>query len=107
MEFDVDKHVRIYWNRYAGLTDEDEEKFVDATSEHSVRASKFLEGLNLDPIMSDLNKYYSVPEGKEDFPRRAMFKGMIFRKIKKIRYLLQLNSDTITFHWKKKHHSIA
>jgi len=36
--------------------------------------------------MPELNKYYSVPEGKENFPRRAMFKGMVFRKAKKIKY---------------------
>ena len=86
MEFDVDKHVKTYWNKFVGLTDRDEEKFTDATSEHSVRASKFLEGLNLDPIMPELNKHYSVPEGKEDYPRRAMFKTMIWRKNKKIKY---------------------
>jgi hypothetical protein len=36
--------------------------------------------------MPELNKHYSVKEGKEDYPRRAMFKAMIWRKIKKIRY---------------------
>lgn len=88
MEFNVINHIKSYWDRIKSfsLTYEDEEKFVDATSEHSVRASKFLEGLNLDPIMPELNKHYSVPEGKEDFPRRAMFKSMVFRKIKKIKY---------------------
>lgn len=86
MEFDVDKHVKTYWNKFIGLTDTDKEKFVDATKEHSVRASKFLEGLNLDPIMSELNKHYSVPEGEEDYPRRAMFKTVIWRKNKKIKY---------------------
>ena len=85
MEFDVDKHVKSYWNKFIGLTDKDEE-FVDATSENSVRASKFLEGLNLDFIISELNKHYSVPEGKEVYPRRAMFKTMVCRKIMKIRY---------------------
>ena len=87
MEFDVIKQLKSYRDKIVGLTDkEDKEKFIDATSEHSVRTSKFLEGLNLDPIMSELNKHYSVPEGEEDYPRRAMFKGMVFRKIKKIRY---------------------
>jgi len=56
------------------LIGRDEQKFSDATSTNSVRTSKFLEGLNLDPIMPELNKHYSVPEGKEDYPRRAMFK---------------------------------
>ncbi len=86
MEFDVDKHVKTYWNRFISLAYTDEEKFVDATKEHSVRASKFLEGLNLDPLMPELNKHYSVPEGKEDYPRRAMLKTMIWRKNKKIKY---------------------
>lgn len=88
MEFDVDKHVKTYWNKFKfiGLTGTDEETFIDATREHSVRASKFLEGLNLDPIMPELNKHYSVPEGKEDYSRRAMFKTMIWRKNKKIKY---------------------
>jgi hypothetical protein len=84
LEFDVIKQLKSYWDKIVGLTDkdkEDEEKFIDATSEHSVRTSKFLEGLNLDPIMSELNKHYSVPEGKEVYPRRAMFKTMVCRKI--------------------------
>lgn len=85
MEFNVDKHVKSYWNKFIGLTDKDDE-FADATREHSVRTSKFLDGLNLDPIMPELNKHYSVPEGKEDYPRRAMFKTMIWRKNKKIKY---------------------
>ena len=86
MEFNVIKQLKSYWNKFIGLTDRDEEKFTDATSENSVRASKFLEGLNLDPIMPEINKHYSVEEGKEDFPRRAMFKTMVCRKIMEIRY---------------------
>ncbi len=66
--------------------EEDEEKFTDATSEHSVRTSEFLSWLNLDPIMPELNKHYSVKEGDEIYPRRAMLKTMILRKIKKIKY---------------------
>jgi hypothetical protein len=85
LEFDVDEHVKSYWNKFIGLTDKGDE-FADATREHSVRTSKFLDRLNLDPIMPELNKHYSVPEGKEDYPRRAMFKTMIWRKNKKIKY---------------------
>ena len=85
MEFNVDKHVKSYWNKFIGLTEKDDE-FADATKEHSVRTSKFLEGLNLDTIVPELNKHYSVPEGKEDYPRRAMLKTMIWRKNKKIKY---------------------
>ena len=87
MELNVIQHLKSYWDKikFIGLTDKDEE-FADATSEHSVRASKFLKGLNLDPIMPELNKHYSVSEGKEDYPRRAMFKTMVCRKIMKIRY---------------------
>ncbi len=82
MEFNVDRYVKTYWNKFIGLTDTNEnEEIADATSENSVRASKFLEWLNLDPIMPELNKYYSVPEGKEDFPRRAMFKAMVWKKL--------------------------
>jgi len=86
LEFDVDRHIKTYWNKYIGLTDKNNEEFADATSENSVRASKLLEGLNLDLIMPEINKHYSVPEGKEDFPRRAMFKAMVWKKIKKIKY---------------------
>ena len=88
MEFDVDEHVKSYWDKYKFVdqTDRDEEEFVDATSQNSIRTSKFLEGLNLDPIMPELNKHYSVPEGEESYPRRAMFKTMVCRKIMKIRY---------------------
>jgi len=86
LEFDVIGQLKSYWDKIVGLADEDEEEFVDATSECSVRASKFLEGLDLGPVMPELNRYYSVPEGKERYPRRAMFKCMIFRKIKGIKY---------------------
>ena len=88
MELNVDRHVKTYWDKFVNLTDIDKQKqkFSDATSANSVRTSKFLEGLNLDPIMSELNKRYSVPENKEYYPRRAMFKTMIYRKIMKIRY---------------------
>ncbi len=86
MEFDVDKHVKSYWDKFIVQTDSDEEEFRDTTSDNSIRTSKFLSGLNLGPIMPELNKHYSVPEGKEDYPRRAMFKTMVYRKIMKIRY---------------------
>ena len=86
MEFNVDRHVKTYWDKFVNLIGKDEQKFSDATSTNSVRTSKFLEDLNLDPIMPELNKHYSVPEGKEDYPRRAMFKTMVCRKIMKIRY---------------------
>lgn len=87
MEFNVDKYVKTYWEKFIGLTDSNEnEEFADATSENSVRASKFLEGLNLDPIMPELNRHYSVDEGEETYPRRAMFKAIVWKKIKKIKY---------------------
>lgn len=98
MEFNIDEHVKSYWNKfkYIGLTDKDD-AFADATREHSARASKFLSGLNLDPIMPELNKHYSVPEGKEDFPRRAIFKAMVWRKIKNIKYYTKME-DTLNDH---------
>jgi hypothetical protein len=92
LEFDVDKHVKSYWDKFISLTDRDEEEFADATSKNSIRTSKFLEGLNLDPIMPELNKHYSVSEGEERYPRRAMFKAMILRKIKKIKYYTRTES---------------
>ena len=51
MEFNVDKQIKDFWNKFIGLTDTNNEEFADATSENSVRASKFLEGLNLVTIM--------------------------------------------------------
>ena len=63
MEFNVGKQIKSYWNKFIGLTDANNEEFADATSENSVRASKFLEGLNLDPIMPEINKHYIVKEG--------------------------------------------
>jgi len=60
LEFNVDKQIKTYWNKFIGLTDTNNEEFADATSENSVRASKFLEGLNLDPIMPEINKHYTV-----------------------------------------------
>jgi hypothetical protein len=87
MEFNVIKHIKKYWNKVKGLSDnKPDEEFADATSEHSLRASNFLNGLNLDPIMPEINKHYDVEEGKEKYPRRAMVKAMIFKKIKQIKY---------------------
>jgi hypothetical protein len=31
--------------------------------------------------MPEINRHYSVKEGKEEYPRRAMVKAMIFKKI--------------------------
>jgi hypothetical protein len=86
MEFNVDKQIKRYWKILIGLTDENNEEFEDATSENSLRASKFLEGLNLDPIMPEINKYYSVIEGVETYPRRAMVMAFIWRNINTIKY---------------------
>lgn len=87
MEFNVDKHIKTYWDKIIDLTEANKkEEFVDATSENSVRTSRFLEGFNLDPIMPELNKHYSVKEGEETYPRRAMFRAMVWKKTKKIRY---------------------
>jgi hypothetical protein len=87
MEFNVGKQIKDYWNKITGLSDnKPNEEFADATSEHSVRTSKFLNRLNLDPIMSEINKYYLVKEGEEKYPRMAMIKTMIFKKIKQIKY---------------------
>ncbi len=87
MEFNVVGQIKNYWDKFIGLSDnEPDEEFADATSEHSVRASKFLMGLNLDTIMPEINKYYTVEEGEETYPRRAMVKAMIWRKIKRIRF---------------------
>ena len=89
MEFNVDEHVKSYWDNFVGLTDEDDEIFVDATSDNSVRASQFLEGLDLSSMMPQINKYYMVKEGIETYPRRAMVKTLIWRKIKKLKYYTQ------------------
>lgn len=86
MEFNVNKQIKDYWNKFIGLTDANNEEFADATSENCVRASKFLEGLNLDPIMPEINKHYTVKEGVESYPRRAMVKAFIWRNIKTIKY---------------------
>jgi hypothetical protein len=86
MEFNVGKQIKSYWNKFIGLTDENNEEFADATSENSVRASQFLEGLNLDPIMPEINRHYIVTEGVETYPRRAMVKAFIWRNINTIKY---------------------
>ena|SRR5665811_403354 len=86
MEFNVDKQIKSYWNKFIGLTDAKYEEFADATSENSVRASKFLEGLDLDPIMPEINNHYVVKEGVETYPRRAMVKAFIWRNINTIKY---------------------
>jgi len=87
MEFNVIEQIKNYWNKISGLSDnKHNEEFADATSEHSIRASKFFNGLNLDPIMPEINKHYDVKEGKEKYPRGAMVKTMILKKIKQIKY---------------------
>jgi hypothetical protein len=86
LEFNVDKQIKSYWDKFIGLTDANNEEFADATSENSVRASKFLEALTLDPIMPEINKYYTVKEGVETYPRRAMVKAFIWGNIKMIKY---------------------
>jgi hypothetical protein len=64
LEFNVDRHVKTYWDKFINLIDRDEQKFSDATSENSVRTSKFLKGLDLDPIMPELNKHTLFPKIK-------------------------------------------
>lgn len=86
MEFNVDKYVKTYWDKFVGLNDSNNGEFVDATCENSIRTSKFLEWLDLDPIMQIINKYYIVKEGEETYPRRAMVKSFLWRKIRRIKY---------------------
>ena len=86
MEFNVLEQIKNYWNKVTGLNEnKPNEEFANATSEHSVRTSKFLNGLKLDPIMTEINKHYQVKEGEEKYPRMAMIKTMIFKKIKQIK----------------------
>ncbi len=40
--------------------------------------------------MPEINKHYSVKEGEEKYPRRAMVKTMIFKKIKQIKYYTEI-----------------
>jgi hypothetical protein len=48
MEFNVGKQIKSYWNKITDSFDnKPNEEFANATSEHSVRTSKFLNGLNL------------------------------------------------------------
>jgi len=86
LEFNVDRQIKRYWNKDKTLAKSNNEEFADATSENSVRTSKFLEGLDLDPMMLEINKYYSVKEGVETYPRRAMVKAFIWRNINTIKY---------------------
>jgi len=86
LEFNVDKQIKDYWNKFIVFNDANNNEFVDATSKNSARASKFLEELNLDPIMPEINKHYSVKEGIESYPRKAMVKTFIWRNIKTIKY---------------------
>src|SRR3990172_9863436 len=91
MEFNVIEQIKKYWNNVTGLSNnKPNEEFANATSEHSVRTSKFLNGLNLDPIMPEINKHYQVIEGEEKYPRMAMVKTMIFKKIKQIKYYTKI-----------------
>jgi Transposase DDE domain len=91
MELDIFNKIKKYWNKAFGSSEnKPDEKFTDATEEKSVRTSEFLCKLNLDPVMSEINKHYSVKEGEEKYPRRAMIKTMIFKKIKQIKYYTEI-----------------
>lgn len=91
MEFNVIEQIKNYWSKFTSSSDNKQnEEFVDATSEHSVRTSKFLQGLNLDSIMPEINMHYRVLEGEEKYPRLAMVKTMIFKKIKQIKYYTKI-----------------
>jgi hypothetical protein len=93
MELNVSQKIKSYWKKLIGSSEnKPDEEFVDATSEHSVRTSKFLNRLNLDSIMPEIDKHYDVKEGEEKYPRRAMVKAMIFRKIKQIKYFTKIAS---------------
>lgn len=89
MELNVSQKLKSYWNKIFGSSDNKPEEFVDATTEHSVRTSTFLGSLDLDPIMSEINKHYDVKEGEEKYPRKAMIKTVILRKINKIKYFTE------------------
>jgi hypothetical protein len=91
LEFNVIEQIKNYWNKVTGLSDnKPNEEFADATSEHRIRTSKFFNRLNIEPIMPEINRHYDVKEGKEKYPRRAMFKAMIFKKIKQIKYYTKI-----------------
>jgi len=91
LEFNVIEQIKNYWNKVTGLSDnKPNEEFADATSEHRIRTSKFFNRLNIEPIMPEINRHYDVEEGKEKYPRRAMFKAMIFKKIKQIKYYTKI-----------------
>lgn len=90
MEFNVGRQIKSYWDKINSFIETKNEEFADATSENRIRASKFFNWLNIDPIMPEINRHYDVKEGKEKYPRRAMVKTMIFKKIKQIKYYTQI-----------------
>jgi hypothetical protein len=90
MEFNVGRQIKSYWDKINSFIETKNEEFADATSENRIRASQFFNWLNIDPIMPEINKHYDVKEGKEKYPRRAMVKTMIFKKIKQIKYYTQI-----------------
>ncbi len=97
MEYNIDQHVKTYWNKFIGLSDVRKEEFIDANSENSVKTSKFLDGLDLGPIIPEINKHYSVKEGEETYPRRAMARVVILRKIKEIKHFTDLERHLKTY----------
>jgi len=93
---DVDRHIKYYWERLLGSVDV-EERFVDPNcAEHCMRASTFLKYLDLEPLMPVLNKYYKVKEDEETYPRRAMFKALLWRRIKGLKWYTKLHKELIT-----------
>ncbi len=97
MEYNIDQHVKTYWNKFIGLSDVLKEEFTDANSENSVRTSKFLNGLELGPIMPEINKHYNVKEGEETYPGRAMARVVILKKIKGIKYFTDMERHLKTY----------
>ena len=78
MEFNVVRQIKSHWDKIIGLSDnETNEEFADATSEHSVRTSDFLNGLNFDLIMPEVVIRRSGMAGSESrsIPPAASFAG--------------------------------
>ena len=92
----VDERIKSYWQKLERALDFETtttEKFVDPDStENSMRASEFLMYLDLEPIMYIVNKCYVVADGKETYPRRAMVRAMLWRRIKVIKFFTKTYS---------------
>ena len=83
----TDDYVKEYWDRQFPTAEslepeEDEEGFVNPGEDGQVRlVAEYLAHLDDRVVRQELDRHYKVLPGREQYPRMAMFKAYIWRKV--------------------------